>query len=357
MADSATDTPIETLLAERARYEQWLARLDASGANAPQTVRTRIRADYQQRLDRVIQELRTHGATIAADLDRHRGELNQLESERDSAQEALAEAELRHAVGEYGPEEWERIRGDSEGTIARLGERIAIALTEIARLDEVQRLIVAPAAAAPPAPVPAAAVQTPPPPAAAPAPAPMVAEHGTAGGTMHSVGAPGSDTLEFLSEPFSSPDNEPEPAPPPAAAPAPAPPPQSAGAPRFTPRAAPRAPAAPRPPAARAEPAPVDELAFLKSVTGEEERRGSSSRRSNESMARPAEALGTIEPAAADATRVEPPAPPPAPAPPSTSAAGSSTGNAKTLKCGECGTLNRPTEWYCERCGAELAAL
>ena len=30
---------------------------------------------------------------------------------------------------------------------------------------------------------------------------------------------------------------------------------------------------------------------------------------------------------------------------------------AKTLKCGECGTMNLPTEWYCERCGAELAAL
>ena len=29
----------------------------------------------------------------------------------------------------------------------------------------------------------------------------------------------------------------------------------------------------------------------------------------------------------------------------------------KTLKCGECGTMNYPTEWYCERCGAELAAL
>ena len=32
-------------------------------------------------------------------------------------------------------------------------------------------------------------------------------------------------------------------------------------------------------------------------------------------------------------------------------------GVAKTLKCGECGTLNRPTEWYCERCGAELAGI
>jgi hypothetical protein len=29
----------------------------------------------------------------------------------------------------------------------------------------------------------------------------------------------------------------------------------------------------------------------------------------------------------------------------------------RTLKCGECGTMNFPTEWYCERCGAELAAV
>ena len=30
---------------------------------------------------------------------------------------------------------------------------------------------------------------------------------------------------------------------------------------------------------------------------------------------------------------------------------------AKSLKCGECGAMNYPTEWYCERCGAELASL
>lgn len=29
----------------------------------------------------------------------------------------------------------------------------------------------------------------------------------------------------------------------------------------------------------------------------------------------------------------------------------------KTLRCNECGAMNYPTEWYCERCGAELAAL
>jgi len=29
----------------------------------------------------------------------------------------------------------------------------------------------------------------------------------------------------------------------------------------------------------------------------------------------------------------------------------------KTLKCAECGNMNYPTEWYCERCGGELAAM
>jgi len=27
------------------------------------------------------------------------------------------------------------------------------------------------------------------------------------------------------------------------------------------------------------------------------------------------------------------------------------------VKCADCGTLNLPTEWYCENCGAELTAL
>jgi hypothetical protein len=33
------------------------------------------------------------------------------------------------------------------------------------------------------------------------------------------------------------------------------------------------------------------------------------------------------------------------------------TEQAKTLKCQECGTMNYATEWYCERCGGELAAM
>jgi len=36
---------------------------------------------------------------------------------------------------------------------------------------------------------------------------------------------------------------------------------------------------------------------------------------------------------------------------------GNAPSDLKTLKCRECGTMNDPSEWYCERCGAELSAI
>lgn len=94
--------------------------------------------------------------------------------------------------------------------------------------------------------------------------------------------------------------------------------------------------AMPQPP--RPTGAPVDELAFLKSVTGDEpRRRGPTPRKPGDSGGGPA-----IDAAPSDGA---------------TEGAARAGTQQKTLKCGECGTLNRPTEWYCERCGAELAAL
>jgi hypothetical protein len=97
------------------------------------------------------------------------------------------------------------------------------------------------------------------------------------------------------------------------------------------PRAAPP-PAPPKPPEKRKT--PLDELAFLKSVT-EDDKNAPSPRRASGAQYQiddPQDAT-PIAPVDEDAP-VE-----------------------KTLKCRECGTMNLATEWYCESCGAELAAL
>ncbi len=295
---SESGDAIEKLLQERSQYEQWLARLAGAGTAAPDAVRQRVRTDYEARLKGVIDELRTHSDTINNDLARFRATQRELETREAEAEERMAEAEVRHAVGEFEESKWSEIREESGGTLTGIRDELAGIRGEIARLAEVQRLIAAPVAAA--APAPAAPPAAPAPPST---PSPMPAPSAPAA-------APEEEFEPVLIEA----DAAPTPAPPVESAPA---------APRFVPRA----------PAPAAAP-PGDELAFLKSVTGE-------------APAAPRVSGGHIAPSESSAI----------PSAGSGSAKATVPNQAKTLKCHECATLNRPTEWYCERCGAELAAL
>jgi hypothetical protein len=284
-----TDMTIEALLEQRSQYEEWLLRLDTSGDKAPPAVRQRVRGDYEARLESVMEQLRGRSAAIGEELERQHAAQAELDRERRAAEEALAEAEVRHTVGEYSEEEWRKLSDESRKGIEQLRARLKAIGSEITRLTEIQAVLVAPRGGA--APVP------PPPPAPpARAPRPEIIEQ--------------SPFMTHLAE-------EPDAAP--------------------TEVAATNVPSRPDVPQG-------DELAFLKSVSDEEPARP---------PRRPSNP-GLVAPAAAASPR---PAPPVAPAASATGPAKVASGVAKTLKCGECGTLNRPTEWYCERCGAELAGV
>ena len=278
MAKPTTDNEatIEALLEQRSQYEEWILRLDTSGDKASPAVRQRVRGDYEARLESVMEQLRGRSAGIAEELERQHASQAALDRERRSAEEALAEAEVRHTVGEYTEDEWRRLSDQSRKNIEQLRGRLREIGAEITRLTEVQAQISGNAgAAAPPPPPPAPPART---------SRPEIIEQSP-----------------FVTQLAEDPDLV-------------------------------------QPPPTKSQPQPPgDELAFLKSVSDEPSR--PVRRPSNPGM--PAQ-TATAAPRPAEA----------APAP-----AKVASGVAKTLKCGECGTLNRPTEWYCERCGAELAGV
>jgi hypothetical protein len=301
---------IESLLANRQQLVEWLERLDAAGSRAPESVRAKVRSDYEGRLGQVVAQLSTHREVIAETLDGLRSQSKEIQQLRQEETDIRAEAELRHTVGEYSDDEWQLVELESSGKIAGFDHELDRLSAEIRRLEEVQALIVPPAREA--------RRETAPEPKASSAPV---------------------LTLEPPSPHARTEEEE--------VLPQPAPRPE---APRFVPRGghfpretlipsrgAPRT-AAPAPaPAPAPGPAPVpaatittgtrdDELAFLRSMNVE----------------------------------IMTPSPRTPPAPTSGTAAPEAKGPVpvpKTLKCGDCGSLNRPTDWYCERCGAELAAV
>lgn len=99
----------------------------------------------------------------------------------------------------------------------------------------------------------------------------------------------------------------------------------------------------------RAAPKPqaIDELAFLKSVTDDDKSNTPSPKRASGAQYQPNVPMTAP-------TKPTPPAVNPAlPTPP----ADEDVEDPRPLKCRDCGTMNLPTEWYCEQCGAELAAV
>jgi len=332
MSDVAPESTheIASLLADRQRLRGWLDRLDSAQDRAPAQVKTRVRADYEGRLTEVVARLRGFSAAISSSLDSLRGQRAAYESQRGEVEEVRAEAGLRHEVGEYSDEEWHKLDSDAGQNIGALTGEIDRLSGEINRLDEVFAQV------SPPEPP----RREPPPPPSRP-----VREVRSEERLDIHVLEPEEVTLTPRGK-HSSDDNQNvvtldpdtlddmEAIRPEAARPAPI------EAPRFTPKggAEPRPqgrergpartirfPTQQQPPAAEPTAQSVDEMTFLKSVT--------------------LDSPASRERAAADQR-------------PSASSARARSPNAsKTLKCAECGSMNKPTEWYCERCGAELAAL
>lgn len=306
-APSKSTAAIQRLLEERRQYEAWIARIDAAGGAAPSTVRSRVRSDYEARLNAVTEELKVH-AEAARLMAAQRKELRrELQGKETHAAERLAEAELRHAVGEYDESQWTQVHKESLAELVSVREELGAIDEDIGQLEELERLVrTRPVAPPPPAPAP------PPPPAVTP----MV-------GPPQTIAAP----AVTASMPRVGPPPRPQPAP--APAPHPAPPPKPDQKPAE-------------------KPAMIDELAFLKSVTDDDKR----------GIASPGPSPGQRRVSGAQFQPAEPAGNRPAPAPvPAASPVNDDPEPVRTLRCRECGTMNLPTEWYCESCGAELAAL
>lgn len=344
---------ITALLAERQRYESWIATLETRRDATPPHVYARVRADYEKRLTAVMEQLAGRSSELESTVSRLTSKVATLREEETARRDERAEAELRAAVGEFTPEQWadisqksseelsriETMRAEVDGELTQVQELLVQATKKSDALTPPESALAVTEPAAPAAPAPKAAppsfpppsfaaprAAAPPPPPAAAAAAPVPAPGGSGPGDF--------DELAFLKSVVDSRDG-------------------------ARPPAAPAGPA--RPPAGSAPAEGTRSLADELGAMMAADLEGAA-----QSAPRPA------APAAAPRRPTQPsiPSTPLAPTeyPPVEDRRRLSNSvpaflkdvpseQVKTLKCQECGTMNYPTEWYCERCGGELAAM
>jgi len=317
----ATNRPdIESLLAERARYDGWIALLASRPVDAPSHVVERVRSDYERRLAGIREELLSRSDELHGEASVLAGRVADLAARHHNRMDARAEDELRAFVGELDENTWRVRSAEHDAAIKQVLDERSASERDLSRIQALLEDVSEPAAGEiearvperrPPAawdvtdltaPAQAEAPLTPhQPPQQRRQPPP---EAGIPSGGEPIPRSSLFDELAFLN-----------------AVPARTPPHLAQGVPRSAPTPSyvgtiPPGPQVSAPHTVPAEPKPV--------------------RPEREPIHRDAVVTPT-ETKSAGAVR--PPSDP-----------------ERSLKCQECGWSNLSTEWYCEKCGGELSA-
>lgn len=313
---------VAALMLERQRIESWLATLEARKASTPDHVYQRVRGDYSTRLKTITDQLLARHIALKTLVDQLQARLTQFETEAQRFRDERAESELRMQVGELSVADWNTKARECDEGVARLTEAAAQARGALAQAREILAMVAAQTKAGAPA----------------------------SSSTSSPRISRGVSVDDFRTKDNATAKPSPTPA---------SPPPQQSG---------------------------MNELEFLNSVVGGQgpnagngQKSGSDSieletegapdlaqtllnrvnQRSGSNLREDGDADSLLKgvgqpkpgsktnPLAANVTESNPIVLRPQGGPE----------RHKTLKCQECGTMNYPTEWYCERCGAELVSV
>ena len=325
---------VTRLVEERSKYEQWLEELEEKKDSTPPKVFDRVRQDYLTRLQTVVDQLREHTATLQEHAANLVAKLRELEANEQEITDELAETELRANVGEITEAEWEATKRKAQREITKLKEQQETVADDLIRIrdvlsdepveeeeeeaprtsadfDELEFLkSVVGTTGGTPVSTPKITESSPPPKRQTPTSTavPRTTPSGNTAARRTPSGPGGAGTV---------------------AQPRATPPGGSAAPPRSTPTGTPAAanPPAPAPRVSQATPAPA---AALDPASAPAEPAPAAEKK-KPTPEKPDNALGLRSSDVAE--------------------------QPKTLKCAECGTMNYPSEWYCERCGAELAQI
>ena len=273
----------------------------------------RVRQDYLTRLQAVMDQLKEHTAVLQAHAANLVAKLRELEAQEQEITDELAESELRAQVGEITEAEWEATSRKAQREVAKLKENQEVIADDLIKIRDI-----------------------------------LSDDDDDDDDKDTPRTSADFDELEFLKSVVgASHTGETR-----------APAPRGSG-----PSAKPITPTS-----STAQEKSANVTQPIKRATPSA---GSSTPRATPAGGAAAPAVGSSAPAAPapQPARPEAPAAPAAPKKVEKPLASSGPDNAlgikasdvpdqpKTLKCPECGTMNYPSEWYCERCGAELAAI
>lgn len=130
---------VKDLLDRRSVIQGWIDRLDSQAGSVSERVLHRVREDYENRLQDVLNALGTHRLLVQEELDRASRRLDEAERAYREALEELEEGRLRNMIGEIEDATWADRSQLLDEAVGAAKEQQEIAQSESLRLRDLFR--------------------------------------------------------------------------------------------------------------------------------------------------------------------------------------------------------------------------
>lgn len=112
---------VRALVAERHRFDEWLSALEGRRAETPEHVYARVHGDYLTRRERVLAQLHAQAPALSELLASLDARSEALGARMGAQEDERTEAMLRHAVGEFDDAAWHAVRDRVEASLQEMG--------------------------------------------------------------------------------------------------------------------------------------------------------------------------------------------------------------------------------------------
>lgn len=155
--ESNTSEQLQELIAERQRYETWLAAIAIRRDSAPEHVVARVEQDYKGRLARIREELAARAGELRERIDSLSEQLAEIRLHEAARRDERAEAELRASVGELSPGQWAEVSENADAAISEYEANRKVLERDLAQLEQILSTVTWSETSGPPAASPSAA--------------------------------------------------------------------------------------------------------------------------------------------------------------------------------------------------------
>ncbi len=131
------DSKIDELLTQQNELKEKISLLEEKKGTVRESVFNKVKNDYEERLMKIESQLKGQSSYMLDKYKKFKEDTKEIQGKKDEVESKIEETDLRHSVGEYSDEEYEKLVGDLKSELQGVEEQYNTLTKEMEKIKRI----------------------------------------------------------------------------------------------------------------------------------------------------------------------------------------------------------------------------